>query len=118
MQNILDLYKNPLNSGEITDADIIHEVHNPNCGDKIKIFIKTDKEKIIDVKHQSIGCSISMASASMLTEKIKNMTIDEVKSLNSKYIKELIGVQLSPIRLKCALTPLEAIHKGLLEKHG
>lgn len=113
-QNIIDHYKNPRNRGEIENADfVVYEV-NTLCGDGLKFFIKLDnkKEKVEDVKFEGEGCAISQASASMLTEELKGMSLEEVKkNINKDFILEMLGVEINPARLKCALLSLECVKK-------
>ena len=112
-QNIIDHYKNPRNKGSIENADfIVYEV-NTLCGDGVKFFISLDekKEKIIDVKFEGEGCAISQASASMLSEELKGMTIEELNNISKEFILELLGVEINPARLKCALLSLECLKK-------
>lgn len=113
-QNIVDHYKNPRNTGEIADADfVVYEV-NTLCGDGLKFFVKLDekKEKIVDIKFAGEGCAISQASASMLTEEVKGMSLKELKStVNKDFILEMLGIEINPSRLKCALLSLECLKK-------
>ena len=73
-------------------------------------------QTIQDIKFSGVGCAISMASASMLTEKVKGKSIAEIKNLKSEDILEMLGVTLTPTRLKCALLPLEVLHKAISSK--
>ena len=116
---ILDLYKNPLNKGFIENPTHEFLRSNPLCGDEIKIQLIIENNKIKDVKFQGIGCAISQASASLLTEKIKNenMNIDEAKNLNKDDILEMLHIPLSPVRLRCALLGLDAL-RGALENES
>ena len=113
-QNIIDHYKNPKNKGSIENADfIVYEV-NTLCGDGLKFFLKLDdkKEKIVDIKFEGEGCAISQAAASMLTEEIVGMTVEDLhKNVNKEFILELLGIELNPSRLKCALLSLECLKK-------
>lgn len=117
-QNILDHYKNPCNFGRLKDKHASYSLDNPFCGDRIgmeiKLKIENGKLKIVDdIKFYGEGCAISVASASILTEKVKGMDIDKVKKLTADDIFDLLGIKLTPTRLKCALLPLEALHKTL-----
>lgn len=117
-ENILDHYKNPRNFGRMKNPDIFYEEENPFCGDKIGMEIKwkieNGKWKIVkDVKFYGEGCAISMATASMLTGKVKGKSLQEIKKLKPKDILKLLGVNLTPTRLKCALLPLEVLDKTL-----
>lgn len=113
-QNIIDHYKHPRNNGKIEDADyIVYEV-NTLCGDGLKFYFKLDdkKECIVKIKFEGEGCAISQASASMLTEELVGMTVNEMKETVTKdFIMELLGVEVNPARLKCALLSLECIKK-------
>jgi nitrogen fixation protein NifU and related proteins len=113
-QNIIDHYKHPRNQGKIEDADhIVYEV-NTLCGDGLKFYIKLDetKQKVVDVKFEGDGCAISQASASMLSEELIGMSVEEMKTtVNKDYILEMLGVEINPARLKCALLSLECIKK-------
>jgi len=114
-ENILDHYKNPRNFGKIENATVHHHEYNPLCGDKIDLFLVIDKnKKIADVKFQGNGCAISQASASMLSEEIKGKNIHELKKLAKENILEILGIPISPVRLKCALLSLDTLKNGIL----
>ncbi len=114
-EHILDLYKNPLNRGVIEHPTHEFEKNNPLCGDEIKIQLVVDNGKICDVKFNGGGCAISMASVSLVTEKIKHMDIADAKNLNKEDILALMHIPLSPVRIKCALLSLDVL-KGALER--
>ena len=111
---VLALYKNPLNKGIIENPSHEFMKNNPLCGDEIKIQLVIKNNKIENLKFDGIGCAISMASASLLTEKLKNLTIEEAKNINKDDILELIKIPLSPVRIKCALLSLDVL-RGALE---
>lgn len=111
---ILDLYKNPLNKGFIDNPTNEFEKNNPLCGDEIKIQLIVKDNKIENVKFNGIGCAISMASISLLTDKLKNLSVEEAKNLNKDDILEMIKIPLSPVRIKCALLSLDVL-RGALE---
>lgn len=113
--NILDHYRHPKNFGKILKPDASTSVGNPLCGDEISMNIRFKKKApvIDDVRFQGVGCAISIASASMLTEEIKGMQVTEVKKLTKDFILNLLGIELTPTRLKCALLALETLHKAL-----
>ena len=114
-ENIIDLYKNPLNKGELEGYTHEHSKNNPVCGDEIKIQLIVKDDKVEEVKFSGDGCAISIASASMLTKKIKGMDIEKVKKLNKEDILEMLHIPISPGRIKCALLSLEVLN-GALEK--
>lgn len=113
-ENILDLYKNPRNKGDLENPTHENERNNPLCGDEIKIQLIIEDDKVKDIRFSGNGCAISMASASMLTDKTKNMSVDEAKSLNKDIILDMLHIPISPGRLKCALLSLDTL-RGALE---
>lgn len=114
-ENILDHYKSPRNFGKIENASVHHNEYNPLCGDKIELHLVIDKnKKIADVKFNGQGCAISQASASMLTEQIKGKSIEELKKMAKEDILEMLGIPISPVRLKCALLSLDTLKNSIL----
>ncbi|GAA0714675.1 iron-sulfur cluster assembly scaffold protein [Halorubrum trapanicum] len=122
-QQILDHYKNPRNYGELEDPDFTHVGENPSCGDTIQIDVKLDdaEEEIEAMRFTGDGCAISMASASMLSERLHGMTVDELDALDTDDITEMLGVDISPMRVKCAVLGRQVaqdgskIHRGELD---
>ncbi|VVA43356.1 SUF system FeS assembly protein, NifU family [Candidatus Roizmanbacteria bacterium] len=110
---ILDHYHHPHNQGRLDISGKSVQVSNPLCGDKIEMTIVFEKNKVKEVKFQGEGCVISTASASMLTDYAKNKSKQELKKLDSKFIIKMLGIDLGMTRIKCALLPLEALHKLL-----
>lgn len=108
---ILDHYRNPRNSGQLIDPSEEIEVSNPLCGDIISMQVKIEGDAIADVAYKADGCAISIASASLLSEYIKGKTKEHVQNLDRDFILELLGIELSPNRVKCATLPLEAVSK-------
>lgn len=112
--NILDHFKYPKNYGRITKSDATYEENNPLCGDKIGMFVKLDNQnRIRDIKFNGFGCAISISSASMLTEIAKGKKAIKIKNMATGDILKMLGIQLTPIRLKCALLPLEVLKIAL-----
>jgi nitrogen fixation NifU-like protein len=113
---ILEHYKNPAYKGRIADSDYSFEDENPLCGDHLHIDLKTDANGIItDARFDGHGCAISMASADMLLETLIGKSIDEVKKLSKQDILDLLGIELSPVRLKCALLSLKVAKAAAYE---
>lgn len=111
---ILDHYRFPRNFGTIENPSNSVDVSNPLCGDKLHIDIKEKDSKIEEISFSGEGCAISIASASMLTEYAKGKPKDELKKIESDFIlKELLQIQLTPNRVKCALLSWEALVKVL-----
>lgn len=112
-EQIIDLYEHPLNQGELDPADFTYEEDNPLCGDVIRIDVRLDDEdRVAEAAWSGEGCAISQASASLLTEEIKGMTLDEVKNFDKETLLELVGVPLSMARVKCALLSLKVLKAG------
>ncbi len=116
--NIIDHYQNPRNYGTLDQPDISYEDSNPVCGDEIRIDLKIDQGRVVDARFHGHGCSISQASASMLTEEIIGKTLDEVKRIDKQYLLDLLGIPLGPVRLKCALLSLKVLKAGAYGIHG
>lgn len=112
-EQIIDLYEHPLNYGELEPHDFTYEEDNPLCGDVIRIDVRLDEERrVADVRWRGEGCAISQASASLLTEEVKGMTLEELKEFDKERLLELIGVPLSMARIKCALLSLKVLKAG------
>lgn len=106
---ILDHYKHPHNSGVL--VDFTHELvkENLSCGDKLKIYLKVVDDVIEYVSFEGSGCAISMASASMLTDKLRGMTLSNILKLDENYIYELLKVPVHAGRVKCAMLSLACV---------
>jgi nitrogen fixation NifU-like protein len=113
-EQIIDRYKNPHYRGELDPHDISYEDDNPLCGDKIRIEIRVDEnDKIIEAVFRGQGCSISLASADLVVESAIGKTIDDVKHMTKEDVLEMLGIELGPVRLKCALLSLKVIKAGV-----
>ena len=111
---ILDHYKHPQNFGKLENADVTHREANVLCGDVIEIQLKFNGEKkISDAKFTGSGCAISQASTDILTGSVKGKRIDDIKNMDSGYVLKLLGIEISPMRLKCALLPLAALKSAV-----
>jgi nitrogen fixation NifU-like protein len=116
---ILDYYRYPRNKGSLPHAQIQARDSNPLCGDVIEMQLELDgKNTVRDVKFNGQGCAISQASASMLTELVKGKSLDELRKISKGDVLELIGGQLSAVRLKCALLSLKVLKTGLYSYLG
>lgn len=117
---IIELYKHPLNFGKMADADIVKIGMNLSCGDQVSMYIKLRKKKgelrvIESISFEGTGCSVSVASASLLTEMLNGKTLEEVLGWGAKEIEQMLGMEMGPSRLKCALLPLDTIQEGIRE---
>lgn len=108
---LLDHYKNPKNKKHLKRYTNKTTVYNSLCGDKITMEVLFEGNKVKDIGFQGMGCIISQATASQLTEKVKNLSKKQLRKLDSTYIMNLLGINLGPNRLKCALLSLEALKK-------
>ncbi|WP_164216594.1 Fe-S cluster assembly sulfur transfer protein SufU [Virgibacillus sp. YIM 98842] len=132
-QVIMDHYKNPRNKGEI-DGDVLTvDMNNPTCGDRIKLQMQVEDGTVKDAKFEGEGCSISMSSASMMTQAIKGKNVDEALEMSEVFsrmmlgeevdtdmelgdIESLQGVSKFPARIKCATLAWKAMEKGVKEE--
>ncbi len=110
---ILDHYRNPRNRGVIESPDITYADSNPLCGDEIQIDLLVKNGVVDEVKFSGRGCAISQASVSMLTEMIEGKPIDEVKDITKEDVMEMLGITLTPVRVKCALLGLKVLKSGV-----
>jgi nitrogen fixation NifU-like protein len=111
---IVERYKNPAYKGSLEPNDYSYEDENPLCGDHIKIDLRVDENNIIkEALFSGHGCAISQASADLLMESIIGKSIDEVKKMTKETILDLLGIELGPVRLKCALLSLKVLKAGL-----
>lgn len=108
---ILDHSRNPRNYGEIKNPTKTYSLNNSICGDKITIDVEIKNDKIKKIAFSGQGCVISKASASLLTEYAKGKKISRLIKLDKSTILDMLGIELSPLRLKCALLPLEVLRK-------
>ena len=112
-QELIERSRTPDNLGELTNPDIHVEDINPLCGDKVEIFVNIKNNVIDEIKFKGSGCSISKVSTDLLLDKIKGKSINDVKNLKNEDILNLLGIDISAMRLKCALLSLVAIKKGI-----
>lgn len=104
---ILDYYRYPRNYGTLSDANAHSRDLNPLCGDEIEIYAKIDNDKIVDIKFSGKGCAISQAAASMLTEHLIGKPVEDLKKLGKDDVLAMLGIEISAVRIKCALLGLK-----------
>lgn len=111
-EEILEHYKNPHNKGSIEHPDLFGHGNNPVCGDDISIYVKISDGKISEVSFDGRGCAISQASVSMLTDKLKGMSLEEARKMDIEGVKEMLHIPLSAVRLKCATLGLKVFQEA------
>lgn len=125
---IMDHYKNPRNRGTFDDQNVTIDLNNPTCGDKIQLQMQVEDGKVKAAKYTGEGCSISMSSASMMTEAVKGKSLEEALEMAEKFsglmkgepvefeyedLEALSGVNKFPARIKCATLAWNALRKGI-----
>jgi nitrogen fixation NifU-like protein len=106
---ILDHYKDPRNFGELEPHDLEWHDHNPLCGDELGVHIRVEDGKIADLRFHGQGCAISQAAASIASEELIGMPVEEAARLPGGWIVDLLGIEISPTRRKCALLNLKVM---------
>ena len=109
---ILDHYKNPRNYGRLERADISHEEDNPLCGDVVGMDFRIKDGVIDDIRFHGRGCAISQASASLLSERIKGLSLEDARKITKDDVIGELGIDISPARIKCALLSLKVLKVG------
>jgi nitrogen fixation NifU-like protein len=106
---ILEHYKQPRNFGELSEHDLEFEDKNPLCGDELGVHIVVEDGKIADLKWHGQGCAISQAAASIASEELIGMPVDDAAALDADWMLEHLGIAISPTRRKCALLNLKVL---------
>jgi nitrogen fixation NifU-like protein len=116
---ILEHYRNPQNYGTLEHPTFEAEGQNPLCGDELHVQVEVDDDdRVAAVKFTGQGCAISQASMSILTDEIIGKSLADVAAMNREDIVELLGIPLTPVRLKCALLGLVVVKMGMHEHAG
>jgi len=111
-QQILDHYKNPRNYGEIEEPTYSHVGENPMCGDEITVDVVLEDDEIEQIAFRGDGCAISQASASMLSEKLTGASVEELVAMDRDDVIDMLGVDISPMRVKCAVLAEKVAQDG------
>jgi nitrogen fixation NifU-like protein len=109
---VMDHFQNPRNVGEINDANGVGEVGNAVCGDIMKIFLKVEGGRILDVKFKTFGCGAAIATSSMVTEMVKGKTLDEALAITNQAVAEALD-GLPPQKMHCSNLAADAMHKAI-----
>ena len=112
-EKLMDHYRYPRNQGRLTKPDFTSGEYNPSCGDSISFDGRVKNNELIEIAFEGKGCVISQATASLLSGHCKGMEINAILALEKKDMLALIGMELGPTRLRCALLPLEALQGGI-----
>ncbi len=113
---IIDHYKNPQHKGRLDKSNFSFEDENPLCGDYLQIELKVDEnQNVVEAKFDGHGCAISISSADLLLDSIIGKSIEDLKKLKKQDILDLLGIKLSPVRLKCALLSLKVLKGAVYE---
>jgi nitrogen fixation NifU-like protein len=111
---IIDRYKNPHFRGSLNPHDISFEDDNPLCGDHIRMDLRINgDQRVSEVAFDGHGCAISQATADLLAESIVGKSLEEVKKINKQDVLDMLGIELGPVRLKCALLSLKVLKAGV-----
>ena len=106
---ILEHYKRPRNFGELQPHDLEALEHNPLCGDELGVHIRVKDGRIDDLRFHGHGCAISQAAASITSDELIGMPVDEIKELGADWVLDQLGIEISPTRRKCALLSLKVM---------
>lgn len=119
MELIMDHYKNPHNKGKLAHPDLQNKEKNPSCGDEIEVTATLDaQQKIQEIKFDGHGCAISQASISILTDELKGKSFQEILKMKKEDVLELLGIDVAPLRVKCAMLGLRVLQRSILNHEG
>lgn len=112
-ETILEHYRHPRHRGTLEHPDHTYEDANPLCGDRIRMDVNVRDGRVAEVLFSGQGCAISQAAASMLCEYVVGKPLDDVKAVGRADVLDMLGVELGPVRLKCAMLALKTLKAGL-----
>lgn len=112
-QNILEHAKHPHNNKKLPQATLQHKESNTSCGDEITIYLVVKKNRVVEASFEGRGCALSMAAASLLTDKLHGMNLASVARLAEQDMRDLLGIKVGPARMPCVMLALKTTHRGL-----
>ncbi len=113
-EEVMDHYEHPRNQGEIDCPDLEGKDSNASCGDMVQYYLKVEKGKIVEVKWKGIGCAITTAAASKLSEYLQDQTLQDMRKMSEEeLLKKAIGFEVNPGRMKCLMLPVKVVKKLL-----
>ena len=110
---ILEHFRRPRNFGDLAAAGVVQEALNPVCGDRVRVSLKLAGGVVEAMSFKGDACAITIAAASLLSERIRGMPTVEIEAIGRDEMLELLGAEIPPARLRCALLPLEAVQAGI-----
>lgn len=114
-QHLLEHYRNSPFKKQIPSADIVTQLYNPSCGDKIAYQVVVQDGTVAQIGFEGSGCVLSVAAASLLAEYVQGKPLHAIAMITVETMRELIGMPVGPVRLRCIVLPLEALQKGVAE---
>src|SRR5688500_1958563 len=112
-ETLLEHFRHPRNRGALPDADIVDEGVNPLCGDRLRIEVKLEAGRVQMARFRGDACAIGTAAASLLTEKLRGLSLAEAEELRAADLVAALDADIAPSRLRCAALPLNALHSGI-----
>jgi nitrogen fixation NifU-like protein len=112
-EQVLEHYKHPRNYGELDPRDLEFHDHNPLCGDEMGLHVRVEDGRISELRFHGQGCAISQAAASLASEELIGMALEEAKDLPAEWAIDLLGIDISPTRRKCALLNLKVLRGAI-----
>lgn len=112
---VLDHFQNPRNAGSMPDADMVGEAGNPSCGDRMRLYLKLDGDRVAAARFQTFGCSVAIAASSMLTELVVGRRLDELATMRNSDIVDALG-GLPERKAGCSVLAEEALKSALAKQ--
>lgn len=112
-EEFMEIYKNPMNEGTLEKPSVVEHGVNEACGDEMDLYLKIEGDRVTDASFKAASCSVGIVASAILTDEIKGKKISEIKKFSKEDLLKLIGVNLTTSRIKCAILPLETLHKAL-----